>query len=168
MQLDRKGVAKFRDGYSWEGVEELVYKQDGEVSFKDISRQILHRDSSLSCELRFFDIKPGGYSTFERHEHVHAVMILHGAGKCLVGDEVRDVGAYDLVTVPSMTWHQFRAAADRPMGFLCMVNVDRDRPQVPTEKELEELRANPEIAAFLDWSGQALNPSAELSGKVFS
>jgi len=168
MELDRKGVARFRDGYSWEGIEELVYKQDGKVSFKDISRQILHKDSGLSCELRFFDIKPGGYSTFERHEHVHAVMILHGAGKCLVGDEVRDVGAYDLVTVPSMTWHQFRAAADSSMGFLCMVNVDRDRPQVPTRNELEELRTNPEIAAFLDWSGRASKPSDELSGEVLS
>ena len=151
--LDKKGVAKFRDGYRWDDVEELVYKQDGSVPFKDVTRQILHHNSNLSCELRFFDVKPGGYSTFERHEHVHAVMILRGEGKCLVGDEVRDVGTYDLVTIPPMTWHQFRAAADKPLGFLCMVNVDRDKPQLPTDKDLAQLRSNPDIDAFLNWKG---------------
>lgn len=150
---DRVGVAKFQPGYQWDDVEELVYKQDEEVPFKDITRQVLQQDSNLGCELRFFDMKPGGYSTFERHEHVHAVMILRGSGKCLVGEDVRDVSTYDLVTIPPMTWHQFRASADEPMGFLCMVNVERDKPQLPTEQQLEELRERPEVAAFLDWQG---------------
>jgi quercetin dioxygenase-like cupin family protein len=33
----------------------------------------------------------------------------------------------DLVNVPPMTWHQFRAAADAPLGFLCLVPATRDR-----------------------------------------
>jgi hypothetical protein len=49
-----------------------------------------------------------------------------------------------------MAWHQFRAAADAPLGFLCMVDVARDRPQLPTEAELAALRRDPAIAAFLD------------------
>ena len=151
MEPDRNGVAKFREGYDWDGVEKLVYKQDETVPFKDITRQVLHRNSNLSSELRFFDMKPGGYSTFERHEHVHAVMILRGEGKCLVGDEVRDVGQYDLVTIPPMTWHQFRAGHDAPLGFLCMVEVERDKPQLPTAQELKALQQNPDIKAFLAW-----------------
>jgi hypothetical protein len=57
---------------------------------------------------------------------------------------------HDLVSIPPMAWHQFRAAADAPLGFLCMVDVARDRPQLPTEAELAALRRNPAIAAFLD------------------
>jgi hypothetical protein len=30
-----------------------------------------------------------------------------------------------------MTWHQFRAADGEPLGFLCMVTTERDRPQLP-------------------------------------
>ena len=48
-----------------------------------------------------------------------------------------------------MTWHQFVAAADSPLGFLCMVNADRDRPQLPTADDLARLRADPAIAAFV-------------------
>ena len=65
----------------------------------------------------------GGYSTLERHEHMHAVMILRGHGQCLVGEEVRQVKPFDLVTIPSWTWHQFRATEGEPLGFLCMVNA---------------------------------------------
>ena len=149
MLPDKRGVTRFKDGYRWENVDLLVYKNEGDAPFEGITRQVLHHDSNLACELRFFDIEAGGYSTLERHEHVHGVMILHGEGECLVGDEVRRVSQNDLVTIPPMTWHQFRANAGRPLGFLCMVNVDRDRPQLPTDTDLAILRANPKIASFL-------------------
>ena len=74
-------------------------------------------------ELRYFEVAPGGFSTLERHEHMHAVLILRGRGHCLVGGEVRPIETRDLVTVPPMTWHQFRATKGEPLGFLCMVNA---------------------------------------------
>ena len=139
-----------RDGFRWQDVESRAYKEDGSAPFKAISRQVLFSDPALVCELRYFEMQPGGYSTLERHEHVHAVMILRGRGLCLVGDEVRAVAPHDLVTIPPMTWHQFRAAAGEPLGFLCMVNADRDRPQLPTDANLARLRATPAVAEFLD------------------
>lgn len=143
-------IRKFLKGFRWASVERRPYKAEGSAPFKGISRQLLFADPDLGCELRFFDIEPGGHSTLERHEHVHAVMILRGRGTCLVGDEVRTVAAHDLVTVPPMTWHQFRAAEDSPLGFLCMVNAERDRPQLPSEDERRKLEADPTVAAFLD------------------
>ena len=149
MLPDKQGVTKFKDGFRWEDVDLLVYKNEGEAPFCGITRQILHHDSNLACELRFFDIAEGGYSTLERHEHVHGVMILRGKGECLVGNEVRKVSQNDLVTIPPMTWHQFRANEGQPLGFLCMVNVDRDKPQLPDDADLAMLRANPSVASFL-------------------
>jgi len=67
-----------------------------------------------------------------------------------VGADVRDVKQFDLVTIPAWTWHQFRAGADEPFGFLCMVNMTRDRPVLPTAEELTRMRASPAVAAFLD------------------
>ena len=86
---------------------------------------------------------PGGYSTLERHEHVHAVMILRGRGHCLVGARCARSKPHDLVTMPPWTWHQFRATAGEPLGFLCMVNAVRDKPQLPSEEELAAMKANP-------------------------
>ncbi len=137
------------DDFRWDGVELRPYKDDGAAPFRAISRQELFADPALGCELRYFEMAPGGYSTLERHEHVHAVMILRGHGKCLVGEVVRDVKPLDLVGIPSWTWHQFRATEGEPLGFLCMVNAQRDRPQLPTEAERAALAANPAIAAFL-------------------
>jgi len=139
-----------REDFRWDDVAELAYKQDGSAPFKDISRQVLFEDPSLGCQLRYFEMQPAGYSTLERHEHMHAVMILRGHGTCLVGGEVRRVKPRDLVTIPPMTWHQFRADKAEAMGFLCMVNQARDKPQLPTDEDLNALRKNPRIAAFLD------------------
>jgi len=136
--------------FRWEAVAHQPYKQDGSAPFKDISRQVLFHDDSLACELRYFEMDASGYSTLERHEHAHAVMILRGRGECMVGDEVRPVKQFDLVSIPAWKWHQFRATEGEPMGFLCMVNVQRDRPQLPTADELAALKSVPAIRAFLE------------------
>jgi quercetin dioxygenase-like cupin family protein len=140
----------FRDGFRWDGVVLSPYKEDGTAPFRAISRQELFKQPDLACELRYFEMAPGGHSTLERHEHAHAVMILRGEGHCLLGRAVRPVRAHDLIAIPSWTWHQFRASPAVPLGFLCMVNRDRDRPQLPTERELGEFRKDPALAAFLD------------------
>lgn len=144
MLLHRKANA-----YRWEGVNTLPYKQDDRALFKSITRQVLFADPQLHAELRYFEIEPGGYSTLERHEHVHAVLILRGHGHCLVGKEVRAVELRDLITVPPLTWHQFRASADERLGFLCMVNAVRDKPQLPSAEDLAQLKSDEKIAAFL-------------------
>jgi quercetin dioxygenase-like cupin family protein len=150
MTDDPKAFRSAEGEGRWQGVDMLTYKAEGSAPFKDITRQVLFDTPALGCELRYFEMAPGGHSTLERHEHVHAVMILRGEGRCMVGGEVRDVRAQDLVSIPPLTWHQFRASATQPLGFLCMVNRERDRPQLPTEEEREALRALPEVAEFLD------------------
>ena len=139
-------------GFRWEGVDLLAYKPDPGVPFRDVTRQTLFRRDDLAGELRYFEVAPGGHSTLERHRHVHAVLVLRGRGRCLVGDVVHALAEHDLVTVPAHTWHQFRAADDAPLGFLCMVDAVRDKPELPDAAALAELRAHPETAAFLDGS----------------
>src|SRR5471030_2317451 len=111
------------DSYRWDGVDELPYKEDERALFKSITRQVLFSDPDLHGELRYFEVAAGGFSTLERHQHMHAVLILRGSGHCLIGSEVRSLETRDLVTVPPLTWHQFRATKGEPLGFLCMVNA---------------------------------------------
>jgi quercetin dioxygenase-like cupin family protein len=126
--------------YRWQGVEVLRYKDEGAAPFRDITRQVLFAPPDQACELRYFEIAPGGYSTLERHEHTHAVLILRGRGTVRLGEEVHPIGERDLVTVDPMTWHQFRADADSALGFLCLVSKERDRPQLPTPEEAARLQ----------------------------
>lgn len=137
------------DGFRWEATDLLAYKEEGSAPFKAITRQKLFFEPELKSELRYFEIAAHGFSTLERHEHMHGVLILRGAGRCLNGDFVGAVNTFDLVTIAPMTWHQFRAD-DAPLGFLCMVNIERDKPQLPTDDDIARLRKNPAIEAFLD------------------
>lgn len=143
-------LRRFRDGFRWEGVEHRPYKDEGAAPFRAISRQVLFGEAALGCELRYFEMEAGGHSTLERHAHMHAVMILRGQGHVLLGEAVRAVAPFDLVTIPGGTWHQFRATRGGAFGFLCMVDHARDKPVLPTEAELAALRADRGVAAFLD------------------
>ena len=134
-------VRRHTGDFHWEGVDVLKYKQDGEAPFRDVTRQVLFDSADPPAQLRYFEVSPGGHTTLERHQHVHAVMVIRGRGQCLVGDRAYDVGERDLVSVPPMTWHQFRAATDAPLGFLCLVAADRDRPQLPSADDAARISA---------------------------
>jgi quercetin dioxygenase-like cupin family protein len=143
-------VVKHQDDFKWNGVDVLPYKEDG-THFKSITRQVLFSGTAdLPVEFRYFEVAPGGHSTLERHNHQHAVMIIRGGGNVLVGDAITRIHTQDVVHIPPMTWHQFRANEGDHLGFLCIVNHDRDRPQRPTTpEEVDSICLTPEIKEFL-------------------
>jgi quercetin dioxygenase-like cupin family protein len=128
----------------------MPYKEDGGTHFKSISRQTLFDgDERLPVECRCFEILPGGHSTLERHDHLHVVMVISGLGEVFVRDQVHAIGPQDIVHIPAQTWHQFQATQGEPLSFLCLVNIERDRPHRPTPEEMEVLRQNPVAKRFL-------------------
>jgi len=131
MSSVRRFSADPAGDYRWDAVELLRYKEEGSAPFKDITRQVLFSPPDQAAELRYFEIAPGGYSTLERHRHTHAVLILRGRGTVRIGTETQPIGERDLVTVDPLVWHQFHAATDSALGFLCLVAKDRDKPQLP-------------------------------------
>ena len=135
MSSIRRFVPDADGSYRWDAVERLRYKEEGSAPFKDITRQVLFEQPDHAAQLRYFEIAPGGYSTLERHQHTHAVLILRGRGSVSIGSEKQAIGERDLVTVDPLVWHQFQAAPDSPLGFLCLVATERDRPQLPDENE---------------------------------
>lgn len=135
--------------YTWEGVEVRAYKSEGMAPFKDVTRQVLFDDPQLAAQWRYFEVAPGGHTTLERHQHVHAVMVIRGQGACLVGNEVFSLELHDLVYVPPLTWHQFRAIQDELLSFLYLVNAARDRPELSGSEDLQLLRQNPAVAKFI-------------------
>ena len=144
------GVVRHTGLYEWEGVRRLAYKDEAGTHFKQVTRQVLSEASpDLFAELRYFEVAPGGHSTLERHDHVHLVLIGRGGGHCLVGDSVSAVTALDAVVIPAQTWHQFRATGTEPLGFFCVVARERDRPQLPSERDIEALSTDPAVKAFI-------------------
>lgn len=125
-------VLRCRD-YRWQGVQLKAYKEEP-APCRDLTRQILlgegPGEAALSFITRYFEVLPGGYSTLELHQHPHAVIVLRGTGQVVLGDETHGIAPFDCVYVAPGTPHQFRATGGEPLGFLCVVDRVRDRPQV--------------------------------------
>ena len=144
MSAHVRQVAPFR----WEGIRVAPYKAEGS-HFSGITRQLLFDGGEgLSCQLRYFEIEPGGYSSLERHRHAHAIMVVRGQGRALIGEEIADLASNDLVRIPPLTWHQFQADKE-PFGFICMVDCARDTPERPDAAALEKLKTDPSISRFI-------------------
>ena len=138
------------DGVTWDGVTPQVYKSapsSPSAPWRDVVRYTLVGETGepTAFHLRYFEIGVGGYSSLEKHRYVHAVVVLCGQGKVIVGHEVFDVAPFDLVYVPSLLPHQFVNIGSEPFGFLCPVDADRDRPQALTEAEVADLLSDPVV-----------------------
>ncbi|HYL21458.1 MAG TPA: cupin domain-containing protein [Gemmatimonadales bacterium] len=129
---DRSKVLKFRI-FGWDGVPVREYKT-GDVPYKGVTRQTLLGEAAgeepFTFLTRYFQIEPGGYSTLERHEHPHAVVVIRGTGRVTLGERTFDIAPFDCVYVSPGVTHQFRATGAEPLGFLCTVDRVRDRPEV--------------------------------------
>ncbi len=118
-------------GFRWADVPVTDYKPDPAL-FRHVTRQTIVGEGAgeegSGILTRYFEVQPGGYSTLERHEHRHTVVVLRGRGTVRLGDATYDVAPFDAVFVAPHTVHQFRATGDEPLGFLCVVDRERDRP----------------------------------------
>ena len=82
-----------KDGnFEWEGVPAEKYEKGGAVGGTKCVL-IGGRDSAVNFGLRYYEVAPGGQSSFDRHDHDHGVYILRGKARVLMGWEVVEVGA---------------------------------------------------------------------------
>ena len=145
----RMSVRKASGPGRWQGVEIHEYKQAGSAPFREVSRQVLFSDPALSRRSGAISkVAPGGHSTLERHEHMHAVMILVGRACALVGDALHALAPHDLVH-PAVDLASVSRDRGLGTGFPVPVNAERDRPRLPGEADLAELRKDQRIAAFI-------------------
>jgi quercetin dioxygenase-like cupin family protein len=108
--------------FRWEGIPLRDYR-DGEA-VAGVTRQVLlgagDDGGALGFVVRYFEVAPGATTMLERHAHVHAVMVLRGRGEVLLEGERTPLAPHDVVYVAPQAEHQFRAADDELLGFLCV------------------------------------------------
>ena len=101
-----------------------------------VRRFISRKDNSNNLEMRYFELEPGSCSNFEQHNYEHAVLILRGRGIVRLGKEIYPVHFGDTVFIEPDEIHQFRAAEDEYLGFLCAVLDKELRIAVHGEQRL--------------------------------
>ncbi len=125
-------------GFSWENVEKKEYKTDTQ-NFKAIHRYTLltNDNPGLNSETRYFEIQPGGYSSLEQHKHTHSVIIIRGSGTVILDNELKKIAELDILYISPDTIHQFHADNNQPLGFICIVDGERDRPKIPDSDSIK-------------------------------
>ncbi|NTW71182.1 MAG: cupin domain-containing protein [Eubacteriaceae bacterium] len=143
---------KFND-FNWDGITKIDYKPadgEGPVTFNETTRQnLVENEADTAFHLRYFECAKGGFSTLEKHQHVHVVVIARGKGKIIVNDQIFDANPMDLIVVPPHASHQLINTEDEPFGFFCTVDAERDKFSLLTKEEIMSLKENPEIAAYI-------------------
>jgi quercetin dioxygenase-like cupin family protein len=117
-------------GLTWPSTPPLLYKE-GDAAYCEVNRRVLLGQAvgdELAFEVRYFEVAPGGWTSFEHHEHPHAVMVLAGRGMVRLPDGSQPIAPFDVVYVAPGEAHQFRAEAGEKLGMLCIVDHERDRP----------------------------------------
>lgn len=141
------------NNFEWDGVKKIDYKpSDGEgpVTFHETTRQnLVEKGKNTAFHLRYFECAKDGFSTLEKHQHVHVVVIARGKGKVIVNDQIFDAEPMDLVVIPPHAPHQLINMGNEPFGFFCSVDADRDKFVLLSKEEIEKLKNNPEIAKYI-------------------
>ena len=128
--------------YEWDTVAKIAYKQqDGNQTFYQVERQnIISSDDGVDFEVRYFECGCGGYTTLEKHQHTHIVMIARGHGRVIIGQNVYDAEPFDYFVIPEWHPHQLINIGEDPFGFFCTVNARRDKFTLLTQEETETLK----------------------------
>lgn len=150
---DVKPLEAFRNlqaPYDWEDVDTLTY-QEGGNTFKGVSRKLLFDERARQDNhVRYFEVQPGGWSTFGHHWHTHEVIIYRGSGTVLVGTELRHVKEGDLVYIGPDEWHQLAATDGVTFGFICIIRTEHGKTILPTKEDLEQIYAeHPELKGHI-------------------
>jgi quercetin dioxygenase-like cupin family protein len=123
-------VMRFQPDFRWQGVPVAEYKEAAEHHC-GVTRLTLVGASgeATAFQMRYFELAPGGFTSLEHHVHEHAVLVLRGRGEVQLGDTRHELGFGDMVYVAPNEVHQFRnTSVSEPLGIVCIVDTQRDRP----------------------------------------
>lgn len=122
--------------FRWLGLPISQYKASGD-HHRGVTRTPMVGEfgEQTAFHMRYFEIAPGGYTSLEHHEHEHVVFVIRGRGEVILDGITHELGFGDVVYISPHTVHQLtNATVQDPFGFLCMVNANRDRPVLVTQK----------------------------------
>lgn len=121
-------IYRYRNG-DWPDVVRSRYK-DEPGTWVGVSRRVFTEDLPCRFEARCFEIEPAGFTSFERHAHTHLVLVLEGSGRVRLGDAWHPIGPLDVIRVDPHQPHRFSNDGSVPLRILCIVDRERDRPEV--------------------------------------
>jgi ribulose-bisphosphate carboxylase large chain len=131
LSENKTRLFRYKGSFSWRGIRTEKYKIAG-ADWADVIRRTLigSHGESAKFHLRYFEIAPDGFSSFEKHSHEHVVIGIRGKGVGIAGKKKYKIGFLDTLYIKPNEPHQFRNPYNEPFGFFCIVNAKRDRSRI--------------------------------------
>src|SRR4030067_3058048 len=86
--INKTKFYKHKGDFTWQGIKTEAYKTEGSHWVDVIRRALIgNQHASAKFHLRYFEILPGGYTSFEKHKHENVVIGIRGKGKVLCGEK---------------------------------------------------------------------------------
>ena len=119
MAIIKRGTPGDSPRWEWADVPPQTYAGGGAVGS---TRRVLigPDDGAGNFSLRYFEIAPGGQTSFDKHAHDHGVMIVKGRARVRLGWKVVEMDPGDVVYIAPQEEHQFEAIGPGPVGMLCV------------------------------------------------
>ncbi|WP_176722254.1 cupin domain-containing protein [Candidatus Thiosymbion oneisti] len=108
------------------------YKNTSGNSFHSVKRIELTGKfgEKTAFDVRYFEVQPKGYTSYETHKHEHVIIGIRGSGTLIAGSRTLDLKVNDIAYIAPHQPHQIKNNTDRPFGFFCIVDHERDKPRV--------------------------------------
>lgn len=78
-------------------------------------------DGASDFVVRYFTVPAGTRTALDRHRHEHGVVVVHGTGRVLLGEEWHEIGEGDSIFIAGEETHRLEASPDHPLGFVCVI-----------------------------------------------
>lgn len=129
--INKTRFYKHKGDFTWQGIRTEKYKDKGS-HWAGVIRRVLigNHNESAKFNLRYFEISPGGFTSFEKHKHEHVVVGIKGKGEILCEEKKYELNFLDTIYMAPDTPHQLSNPFNEPFGFFCIVNAKRDKPKI--------------------------------------
>ena len=116
--------------FRWEGRAPEENKSDKLLHLKKSAEPNWSENQAKKTkfDLRYFELEPGGFSSFEKHVHEHVIIAARGNGILIKGNERFIMEPNNIAYVGPLEPHQFRIESESAFGFFSIVDHDLDKP----------------------------------------
>ncbi len=125
--LVRKMTGEWNQDPKWEGMRSRLYPTTTEYAEVTENWLIGKQEGAANFAVRFYRIGAGGFSRKEHHDHDHGVIIIHGEGLLLLGEEKKPFNQGDVLYIPPGIEHQLINTGSGDLGFFCIIPAKRKK-----------------------------------------
>jgi quercetin dioxygenase-like cupin family protein len=112
--------------FKWDGARTRRYGNDPSNQVTE-TWMIGKKEGANNFAFRYYLLESGAHSKKEQHGHDHGILVFHGSGEVLLGEEIHPISRGDIIYIQPNTLHQLRNNGTEPLGFLCVIPARREK-----------------------------------------